>query len=183
MEAGAKWNISDRYNLTAAVFQSETDVVEKNAAKQYERFENDIEGFEAQFLGRINEKWTVSAGYTYLDGKDKGNESRNKGNRPGELPESSFSIWNSYQLTGKLGLGLGAVYQGDSTPKGGSDTVTVPSFTRVDAAAYYQLSENLRLQLNVENLLDEEYYPHAYSSHQFTVGAPINATVSINGTF
>ena len=183
MEAGVKWNISDRYNLTAAVFQSETDVVEKNAAKDYERFENDIEGFEAQFLGRITDKWTVSAGYTYLDGKDKGNESRNKGNRPGELPESSFSIWNSYQLTGKLGLGLGAIYQGDSTPKGGSDTVTVPSFTRVDAAAYYQLSENLRLQLNVENLLDEEYYPHAYSTHQFTVGAPINATVSISGTF
>jgi len=183
MEAGVKWNISDRYNLTAAVFQSETDVVEKNAAKQYERFENDIEGFEAQFLGRINDKWTVSAGYTYLDGKDKGNESRNKGNRPGELPESSFSIWNSYQLTGKLGLGLGAIYQDDSTPKGGSDTVTVPSFTRIDAAAYYQLNENLRLQLNVENLLDEDYYPHAYSTHQFTVGAPINATVSIKGTF
>jgi catecholate siderophore receptor len=183
MEAGVKWNISDRFNLTAAVFQAETDVVEKNADKEYERFENEIEGFEAQFIGRITDKWTLSAGYTYLDGEDKGNESRNKGNRPGELPESSFSIWNSYQLTGKLGLGLGAIYQGDSTPKGGSDTITVPSFTRVDAAAYYQLSDKLRLQVNVENLLDEEYYPHAYSSHQFTVGAPINATVSLSGRF
>jgi len=183
MEAGVKWNISDRFNVTAAVFQSDTDVVEKNADKDYERFENEIEGFEVQFLGRITDKWTASAGYTNLDGIDKGNESRNKGNTPGELPGSSFSIWNSYQLTEKLGLGLGAIYQGDSTPKGGSDTVTVPSFTRVDAAAYYQLSENLRLQLNVENLLDEEYYPHAYSTHQFTVGAPINATVSIKGTF
>ena len=82
-----------------------------------------------------------------------------------------------------MGLGLGAIYQADSTPKGGASKGTVPSFTRVDAAAYYQLSENLRLQLNVENLLDEEYYPHSYSSHQFTVGAPINATVSIKGTF
>ena len=82
-----------------------------------------------------------------------------------------------------MGLGLGAIYQGDSTPKGGSETVTVPSFTRVDAAAYYQLSDKLSLQVNVENLLDEEYYPHAYSSHQFTVGAPINATVSLRGTF
>jgi catecholate siderophore receptor len=119
----------------------------------------------------------VSAGYTYLTGEDAG------GNRPGELPKSSFSIWNNYQLTEKLGLGLGAIYQGESTPKGGESKGTVPSFTRVDAAAYYQLSENLRLQLNVENLLDEEYYPNSYSSHQFTVGAPINATVSIKGTF
>ena len=82
-----------------------------------------------------------------------------------------------------MGLGLGAIYKGDSTPKGGSTTVTVPSFTRVDAAAYYQLSENLRLQVNIENLLDTTYYPHAYDDHQFTVGAPLNAAVSIKGTF
>ncbi len=83
----------------------------------------------------------------------------------------------------KIGSWPRCIYQGESTPKGGASKGTVPSFTRIDAAAYYQLSENLRLQLNVENLLDEEYYPHAYSSHQFTVGAPINATVSIKGTF
>ena len=61
-----------------------------------------------------------------------------------------------------MGLGLGAIYQHESTPKGGAWKGTVPSFARVDAAAYYQLSENLRLQVNVENLLDEDYYPHAY---------------------
>ena len=82
-----------------------------------------------------------------------------------------------------IGLGLGAIYQAESTPKGGASKGTVPSITRVDAAAYYQLRENLRLQVNIENLLNEEYYPHAYDDHQFTVGAPINATLSIKGTF
>ena len=105
------------------------------------------------------------------------------GARPAELPEDSLSIWNSFQLSDKLGLGLGAIYQGESTPKGGASKGTVPSFTRVDAAAYYKLSDDLRLQVNIENLLDKEYYPHSYSSHQFTVGAPINATVSISGRF
>ena len=177
LEAGIKWDLADDQSVTLAIFKIEQDLVEDDGAGGSQINEAEIEGFEAQYLGRITDQWTVSAGYTYLTGEDK------DGDRPGELPESSFSVWNNYQLTEKLGLGLGAIYQGDSTPKGGSDTVKVPSFVRVDAAAYYQLSENLRLQLNVENLLDEEYYPHAYSTHQFTVGAPLNATVSIKGTF
>jgi len=177
LEAGIKWDLADDQSVTLAVFKIDQDLVEDDGLGGSRIKDAEIEGFEAQYLGRITDQWTVSAGYTYLTGEDKNNK------RPGELPKSSFSIWNSYQLTEKLGLGLGAIYQGESTPKGGASKGTVPSFTRVDAAAYYQLSENLRLQLNVENLLDEEYYPHAYSSHQFTVGAPLNATVSVKGTF
>ena len=177
LEAGIKWDLADDKSVTLAIFKIEQDLVTDDGAGGSLINEAEIEGFEAQYLGRISDQWTVSAGYTYLTGETT------SGARPAELPKSSFSIWNSYQLTEKLGLGLGAIYQGESTPKGGASKGTVPSFTRVDAAAYYQLSENLRLQLNVENLLDEEYYPHSYSSHQFTVGAPINATVSIKGTF
>ena len=177
MEAGIKWNIANDQSVTLAIFQIDQDLVTDDGAGGSLINEAEIEGFEAQYLSRITDQWTLSAGYTYLTGETA------SGARPAELPKSSLSIWNNYQLTEKLGLGLGAIYQGESTPKGGASKGTVPSFTRVDAAAYYQLSENLRLQLNVENLLDEEYYPHSYSSHQFTVGAPINATVSIKGTF
>ena len=177
LEAGIKWDLADDKSVTLAIFKIEQDLVTDDGAGGSLINEAEIEGFEAQYLGRISDQWTVSAGYTYLTGETT------SGARPAELPKSSFSIWNSYQLSEKLGLGLGAIYQGESTPKGGASKGTVPSFTRVDAAAYYQLSENLRLQLNIENLLDEEYYPHSYSSHQFTVGAPINAAVSIKGTF
>ena len=177
LEAGIKWNLEDDQSVTLAIFKIEQDLVEDDGIGGSLINEAEIEGFEAQYLGRITDKWTISAGYTYLRGEDKDD------NRPAELPKSSYSIWNSYQLTEKLGLGLGAIYQAESTPKGGASKGTVPGFTRIDAAAYYQLSENIRLQLNVENLLDEEYYPHAYSSHQFTVGAPLNAAVSIKGTF
>jgi catecholate siderophore receptor len=176
LEAGIKWDLSDDQSLTLATFKIEQDLLQR-INNVVENREAEIEGFEAQYLGRVSDQWTVSAGYTYLTGETAG------GTRPGELPKSSFSIWNNYQLTEKLGLGLGAIYQGESTPKGGAGFGTVESFVRVDMAAYYQLSDNLRLQLNVENLLDEEYYPHAYDDHQFTVGAPINAAVSIKGTF
>ena len=99
-----------------------------------------------------------------------------------------FSVWNHYQVTEKFGLGLGVIYQDESKikiktkdlAKGPAD---LPDFFRVDAAAYYQISENLRLQVNIENLLDEEYYPSAHYINQATVGAPLNATFSLSGRF
>jgi catecholate siderophore receptor len=176
LEVGAKWNVAEGFNVTAAIFKIEQDIVKENSSGSYID-EAEIEGFEAQMMRRISDQWTVSAGYTYLDGETTA------GKRPGELPEESFSIWNSFQLSEKLGIGLGAIYQGDSTPKGGDTYGTVPSFTRFDAAAYYKINDNLRLQVNVENLFDKKYYPHAYDDHQFTVGAPLNATVSVSGSF
>jgi catecholate siderophore receptor len=188
LEVGVKWNVTEGFNLTGAIFRIQQDALRENGddSALTDIVDNEIEGFELQAVKRVSDQWTVRAGFTSLSGKNTtldGFNNTTSSGYPAELPKSSFSIWNSYQLSEKLGLGLGAIYQGESTPKGGASKGTVPSFTRVDAAAYYQLSENLRLQLNVENLLDEEYYPHAYSKHQFTVGAPINATVAIKGTF
>lgn len=176
LEAGVKWDFAQGYSVTTAVFQIDQKYAGDNGSGGTQFVDAEIGGFEAQFLGQVTDQWTVSAGYSYMDGEDT------DGDRPAELPSNMFSVWNNYQLTEHLGLGLGAIYQDESTPKGGADGI-VPSFVRFDAAAYYQLNENLRLQLNIENLLDEVYYPHAYGTHQATVGAPINARFAIVGRF
>ena len=186
LEAGVKWNVSDGFSVTAAVFKIEQDTLRDNDvnANLTDIANNEIEGFEVQILKRMSDQWVISAGYTSLDGNTRSYDAFNDTFATGETgqsPSYSWSIWNNYQVSEKLGLGLGARYQDDSTSKSGG--AVVPSFTRVDAAAYYQLSENLRLQVNIENLLDEEYYPHAYSTHQVSVGAPLNASVSVSGTF
>ena len=104
------------------------------------------------------------------------------GRRPREMPAHMFSIWNQFQVSERLGLGLGVVYQGESFANNGN-TAILPSYTRVDGAVFYQLSERYRLQVNVENLFDTDYYPNAHSTHQITVGAPINAAFTIRGEF
>ena len=38
------------------------------------------------------------------------------------------------------------------------NTVTLPGYTRADAAVYGQLTKQVRLQLNVENVFDKRYY-------------------------
>ena len=64
-----------------------------------------------------------------------------------------------------------------------SNTATLPSYTRFDAAAFYDVSDNLRVQVNVENLTDTLYFPNSHATHQATVGAPINARFAISGRF
>jgi len=183
LEAGVKWDFTERLSFTAAVFEIEQDVVKSDGESGGLTEESTIEGFEAQLSGRITDQWFISAGYSYLDGEDS------NGFKPREIPKHMFSIWNRYQLTEKLGIGLGAIYQDESyisniDPDNVPDVrAELPSFVRVDAAAYYQLTENMRLQVNIENLLDELYFPSAHSTHQATVGAPLNATFSISGRF
>jgi catecholate siderophore receptor len=55
-------------------------------------------------------------------------------------------------------------------------TVTrLPGYTRVDAALFFNASEKVQLQLNIENLLDETYFSDAHNNNNITPGAPINA--------
>ncbi|MEM8771660.1 MAG: TonB-dependent receptor [Pseudomonadota bacterium] len=73
-----------------------------------------------------------------------------------------------------FGVGAGLTFQDESFVDNGNNT-TLPSFVRVDAAAYYDVSDKLRLQVNIENLTDTEYFPNSHTANNITVGAPINA--------
>lgn len=52
------------------------------------------------------------------------------------------------------------------------DTVTLPGYTRVDAAVFYSLTERMRLQVNVENLTDKKYFVNADSNNNISFGYP-----------
>ena len=102
--------------------------------------------------------------------------------RPRELPENQFSIWNQFQPTDRLGIGAGLTYQDESFADNGNN-VTLPDYVRVDLAAYYDVSDNLRVQVNVENLFDTDYFPNAHTADNITVGAPLNVRFTVTGRF
>jgi catecholate siderophore receptor len=52
------------------------------------------------------------------------------------------------------------------------NTVTLPGFTRVDAAAFVTLTPSMRAQINVENVLNERYYPTSHGNNNIGPGAP-----------
>lgn len=179
LEFGFKWNLNDRLSLSAAVFETDksSPEVDDTDASKLVVVDSSIEGFEVQLQGQLNDNWSIAASYGYLDGEQV-DQAGPTGLRPRELPQNTFSLWSTYQVTPQLGIGLGASYQDDSFVNN-SNSATLPSYTRVDAAVYYNVSDDLVVQLNIDNVADEVYYPNAHSTHQVTVGEEINARLSI----
>lgn len=183
LEAGIKWDIEDRVSITAAVFEIEqsSPQVADNDPETLDVIDSTIEGFEIQVTGQITDGWFISAGYSYLDGEQV-DRSGPTGLRPRELPENMFSIWNNFQVTDKFGFGVGMTYQDESFINNGN-TAVLPSYTRFDAAAFYDVTEDIRVQVNIENLTDELYFPNSHSTHQATVAPPLNARFAVNARF
>ncbi|MFN4114252.1 MAG: TonB-dependent receptor [Sphingomonadaceae bacterium] len=183
LEAGVKWDIRPGFALTAAVFQIEQSSPQPadNNPATLDVIDSKIRGFEAQLQGQVSDWWFVSVGYSYLDGEQQSRVGPT-GLRLRELPKNTFSIWNSFQTNDKLGFGLGLTAQDDSFADNGN-TATLPAYARVDMAAYYNVSDRVRLQVNVENLFDALYFPNAHSANQLTVAPPVNARFTITGRF
>lgn len=183
-ELGVKWNIRDGLSLTFAAFQIEqsSPQVSDLDPATLDVIDTETRGVEVQLQGRITDYWNISAGYSYLDGEQLTATGADTGLDPREQPEHAFSIWNHVQLTEKFAVGLGMIYQDESFVNN-SNTATLPSYVRFDAAAYYRFSDKFSMQLNVENLLDRDYFPSSHATNQVTVGAPINATLSAKLSF
>ena len=182
-ELGFKWDISSSLSFTAAIFEieQESPQVADSDPDTLDVIKSETDGFELQLEGQITDAWYVSAAYSFLDGEQMG-RSGPTGLRPRELPENMFSVWNFVQFTANLGMGIGLTYQDESFINN-SNTARLPSYTRVDAAIYYEGSDDWRIQLNMENLGDTDYYPSSHSTHQATVGAPFNARIAITKDF
>lgn len=185
LEAGVKWDIVRGVSFTAALFQNEQTVAarDNNNPEEFTIRGLQVEGVELQLQGQVTDALYLSAGYSYLSGETDGGLED-----PRELPEHMASAYGNYQITDQFGVGLGVTYQDASFitdrdfAKVGAHP-TLPSYTRFDAAAYYDVSDDLRLQVNVENLTDTLYFPSAHSTHQATVGRPLNARFTISGRF
>jgi len=177
LEAGLKWDFDSGLSLTAAIFeiQQSSPQPNDNDPATLDVIDSEIQGFEFQVQGEVLPGWTVIAGYSYLDGEQVDSLGPT-GLRPRELPE------NMFEVTDRFGVGLGLTHQDESFINNGN-TAVLPAYTRIDAAAFYDVSENIRVQVNVENLTDTTYFPNSHATHQASVGAPLNARFAISGRF
>jgi catecholate siderophore receptor len=178
-EFGLKYDLPSGISLSAAYFEIQSNTPNQISTGVYGMSESEVSGFELQLVGTISDNWFVSAGYTSLDADDT------SGNPIQEAPDSSFSIWNNYLVSDRLAVNFGIIYQDSSIIDNddGDPKPYLPDYTRIDVGAAYALTDNTRLQVQVENLTDELYFPSSHDTHQATVGAPINATFSITSSF
>ena len=181
-EVGFKWDFSSNLSLAAAAFElnreSYTSVDPEDPEQLIVIEGSETKGFELELVGDLTESWSISAGLALLDGEVvRVDGSGPNGNVTRQTPDNMLSLWNHFRVNESLAVSLGATYQ-DSFFVREDNSVEVPSFTRVDAAAFYRVTDTFQLQLNIENLLDEEYFPDAHSNDNITTGEPLNARLS-----
>jgi iron complex outermembrane receptor protein len=170
-ELGVKaYLLDDALMLNAALFQidqeqpktnTDGDVVDKTEARH--------KGIELEIRGQITQKWNVSAGYSFLDAKDK-----KTGKKPNDVSDHLFSLWSTYQLTENWRFGGGAKYVGERF-SGNSEAVSLGDYTTVDLMTAYTLDQH-KIQLNVSNIFNEKYILGATNGksglNQIGYGAP-----------
>ena len=178
-EIGVKWDIRDNLSFTISYFDSEQTqaVRDSDTGENSEIVGLQVDGIELELKGQVTDRLYLALGYSDLDGETA------KGGEPREIPEQTASLWATYEVNDQFGIGLGVTHQGESNIKNDKPGLILPDYTRVDFAAYYDLADDLSVQLNVENLTDELYFPHSHSTHQASVGEPLNARVSLRKRF
>lgn len=182
LEVGAKWQPSAGLSVTLAAYRldrtntRETDPISLQAVLTGEQRSK---GVELEVRGQVTPKLSLNGGVAIQDVQVRKSAIASLIGRQAPLvPERQASLWGRYDFTPRIGAGLGLYHQA-KTFASISNAVVLPAYTRVDAAGYFTLTDRLALQLNLENLLGEDYYVTAHNDNNISPGAPrtLRATV------
>ncbi len=190
LELGAKWELTPALALTAAAYRLDRNNSRLNdpvtgipqlSGKTRAR------GIELSAVGKILPEWQVSLGYSLQEAKIRsattsGSNTTTVGNSLALIPKSQIALWTRYDVQPSLGFGLGVTHQSSSFASV-SNTVNLPAFTRVDAAVFYTVSKSVSVQINIDNLLNSQYFPTAQTDNNISTAEPRSARLAVRMAF
>ena len=184
-EVGAKWEPVDGLLASAAIYQLERtnsqarDALDRVVLTGASR----TRGVELGLERSITSDWQVSAGYAWQDAEiAEQTTAAAAGRKLPLVPKHSFSLWNRWDVTPTIGLGLGVLARSKSYAST-SNLVRLPGYARVDGALFYKTPWGVETQVNVENLLGTDYFPTAHNDNNIAPGAPRTVRVSLGYRF
>ena len=187
-EVGVKYDITPDLAVTAAIFRLDRTNVAvadpNNAARSILIDGTRTRGFELGVRGRITDRWSVLGGWSVQQGEITTAQSATirAGNSVPFQSRNTVSLWNRYDITPRFGAGLGIIHQSHYFAAT-DNAVRIPGFTRFDAALFWNVTERITAQVNVENLFGVRYYPVADNNNNITPGAPFAARFAVTTRF
>jgi catecholate siderophore receptor len=186
-EAGVKWDVNRFLALTTAIFRLDRTNTRSTDPNDPTRIvqtgSQRTNGFEFGLNGSVTRSWRIAGGYAYQDAfVTSATTAARAGAQVAQVPHHNFSLWNNYQIISRLGAGLGIIHRSDMFATI-DNTIVLPSYTRADLAVFYSITERLRLQVNVENLLDKKYFVNADSNTNISPGYPRAVRVGLTARF
>lgn len=191
-EIGTKWEFFDAaLGLSVALFRTETTNARTTGSTGLLEYvgERRIDGVEVGFNGKPLPFWSIFGGYTYMDSEVRyaGPNNINNGKPFPNTPKHSFTAWTTFDIADRFQIGGGAIYSskqyGGFQNAAGVGTVerSIPGYWRFDATAAVDITDNVALRVNVQNLTNKRYYDRTYSTHYVAIapGRSAFATLSL----
>ena len=186
-ELGAKWDLRRQLSFTAAVYRLNrtnsraTDPTDPTRILQ--TGSQRTNGYEIGLNGSPTRKWRIAGGYAHQDAFITSATTVAKtGARVAQVPRQTFSLWNHYQILPRLGAGLGLIQRSDMYAAI-DNTVILPGYIKIDAVLDYSFSEKWRLQANLENLFNRQYFINADGNNNISPGCPRCVRVGLTAKF
>lgn len=197
-EAGLKADMMDgRLRASAAVFRIEqsnfavpddgyfvpgtTDIASRPAQGVVSK------GYEIEMQGEVLPAWDISVGWTHFKAQDPDGI-----DVQAHQPRSVFRMATRYDFSGALDrFSLGGSLRWESRPPqtaanpftGVIEPVGQKAYALVNLMAMYDLTEQLSLQINVDNVFDQTYYNTNSWFGGYIYGEPRNARVTLRYGF
>ena len=186
-EIGFKWDLSPALSLMTSVYRLDRTNTRSTDPNDPTRIvqtgSQRTNGYELGMNGRVTRLWNIAGGYSYQDAfVTSATVAARVGAVVAQVPHNTFSLWNNYKVHPRVSAALGILYRTDMFATI-DNTVTVPGYTRADAAGYFSITKDLRFQVNVENLTNATYYINADSNTNISPGFPRTVRVALTTAF
>jgi catecholate siderophore receptor len=186
-EFGVKWSARRDLTFNTAVYRldrTNTRAVDpSDPTRILQTGRTRADGFEIGVDGNIWRSWRLTGGYAYQDAFiASATAAARAGAVVAQVPKHSFSLWNHYQVVRRVGAGLGVIHRSDMFAAV-DNAVTLPSYTRADAALYIKMTERTQLQANLENLTGARYYLNADGNNNISPGSPRAVRLALTARF
>ena len=125
----------------------------------------------------IGARLTLTAVYAYVDARViEDTRPQLVGSGLSNVPRHSGSIYGFWRSDGSepgsIGIGAGLTYVGERPGDDAGSGFRLPDYVTARLNLSYQLTPNVAVHLDAENLFDESYIESSYSDVWITPGAP-----------
>ncbi|QPG61396.1 TonB-dependent receptor [Pseudomonas sp. BIGb0427] len=179
-----EWTLAAYHIVKKKLLVDNPDTHQKEQAGQ-----QTSDGLEATLELALANQWHVSANasvvrakYDDFDQVVNGQSVSRAGNRPSNVPRRTANLWVSKGFGDDVDAGLGLRYV-DERYANTANSQSVPGFTVVDANLGWQVLPDVRLGLQLNNLLDRRYAATAHSGEQWLMGQPRSYFATLDYTF
>lgn len=186
LEAGIKWQPRPDLMVTMAAFQLDRTNTRQPGVTPGTSVLTGAQrsrGIEVEASGHITPQLSVTGGLAWTDASIRRTTSAAvAGTQVPITPRFQATAWARYDIARSVGVGIGVRHE-SSRFTSLSNAVRLPGYTRLDGGLFVEVTPQIDLQLNVENLLGASYFLTAHNDNNIQPGAPRNARLTLRSRF